>query len=90
MEMMATEDSSEEWVQAEIAQQLEQLSLEDLEEEETAAENGTRSPPSSQVPHRLGAINLYADKVQCKLFPGSSRRARSFFVSLSRARSLFP
>lgn len=54
MEMMAT--SSEEWVQAEIAQQLEQLSLEDLEEEETAAENGTRSPPSSQVQHRLGAI----------------------------------
>ena len=53
MEMMATEGSSEEWVQAEIAQQLEQLSLEDLEEEETAAENGTRSPPSSQVPHRL-------------------------------------
>ena len=57
MEMMATEgSSSEEWVQAEIAQQLEQLSLEDLEEEETAAENDTRSPPSSQVQHRLGAI----------------------------------
>lgn len=50
--MMATEGSSEEWVQAEIAQQLEQLSLEDLEEEETAAENDTRSPPSLQVQHR--------------------------------------
>ena len=58
MEMMAAEGSSEEWVQTEIAQQLEQLSLEDLDEEETAAENGTRSPPSSQVPHGLGAINL--------------------------------
>ena len=36
---------TEEWIQAEIARQLEQLSLEDLEEEETTAENGPQSPP---------------------------------------------
>lgn len=79
MEMMAAEGSSEEWVQTEIAQQLEQLSLEDLEEEETATENGAHSPPSSQVPHRLGAINLYANPQKCSA--SSSPRARSFFVS---------
>lgn len=85
MEMMAAEGSSEEWVQTEIARQLEQLSLEDLEEEETATENGAHSPPSSQVPHRLGAINLYANPVKCSA--ASSLRAPP---SLSHLWAWFP
>ena len=40
---------TEEWIQAEISRQLEQLSLEDLEEE-TTAENEAQSPPVPPLP----------------------------------------
>jgi len=41
---------TEEWIQAEISRQLEQLSLEDLEEEETTAEYEAQSPPVPPLP----------------------------------------
>jgi len=59
---------NEEWIQAENSRQLEQLSLEDLEEEETTAETEAQSPPVPPLPQEqvhlcISRINLFT--MQC-------------------------